>query len=261
MKPGRFENKFVGGKSGQGVFQRIINLIPPHRVFIEPFAGEGTIARLIRPAEEIILVDKVRQPGLGIPAPDRTRFILGDGISFLDGYRFKGDEFVYGDPPYLLRARAQRGRAYYENEMPDPEHVRWLRVARAINCRVMISGYHSPLYDDTLSDWNSVEFWTMTRAGTKALEVLWFNYPRPAVLHDWRFVGDDFRARCRLRRKIKRAVRDLASMPALERGAMFHALGESMNTPASTSAGSGAEGLRPAATPEMAWAAGDARRS
>lgn len=251
MNAERFST-FIGGKGAQGVFQRIINQIPPHSVFIEPFAGEAVIARTIRPADEIILIDKIRQPGLRLelPTSERARFILGDGIAFLDGYRWTGKEFVYADPPYLLAARLQRGQQYYANELTDREHARFLRVARSINCRVMISGYRSPLYDDALSDWRSIEFDVMTRGGTKAREVLWMNYPRPAVLHDWRFVGETFRDRCRLRRKIRRAVADLASMPDHERGAMFAAFCESMRTPAADLAETGA-GARSTPAPSV----------
>ncbi len=248
MNSQRFSKEFIGSKGGQGVFQRIINLIPPHRVLIEPFAGEATIARKIRAPEEIILVDKVKAAGLRLESPAQkcARFILGDGIAFLDAYRFKGHEFVYADPPYLLAARAQRGRAYYAAEMTDQDHKRFLRVARAINCRVMISGFHSPLYDQELADWTTEEFETMTRGGTKSLEVLWFNYPRPDTLHDYRFVGEDFRARCRLRRKIRNAVADLSSMPPLERGAMFEALAAAMRSPSAAHAEFSADGRRAA---------------
>ena len=34
---------YPGGKAGAGVFQQIINQIPPHRVYIEPFLGGGAV--------------------------------------------------------------------------------------------------------------------------------------------------------------------------------------------------------------------------
>lgn len=51
-------NTYPGGKSGAGVYQRIINLIPPHRMLIVPFAGHCGIVRNIRPAEETIVIDR-----------------------------------------------------------------------------------------------------------------------------------------------------------------------------------------------------------
>jgi DNA adenine methylase len=232
MNSQRFEKKFVGGKGQQGVFHRIINQIPPCRVLIEPFAGEAVIARTIRQPEVVILVDRVRQPGLVLSSfRPSANFHLGDGIAFLDGYRYTGKEFVYADPPYLLRARAARGREYYESEMTDAEHGRFLRVAKAINCRVMISGYHSPLYDDALSDWRLIEFEAMTRGGKKALECLWLNYPAPVTLQDYRFLGGTWRERWNLKRKIRRAVADMLSMPTLQRAAFFDAMQGAMRSP------------------------------
>jgi hypothetical protein len=41
---------YAGGKNGAGVYQTIINLMPPHDVYIEPFLGGGAIMRQKRPA-------------------------------------------------------------------------------------------------------------------------------------------------------------------------------------------------------------------
>lgn len=51
-------NTYPGGKSGAGIYQRLINLIPPHRILIVPFAGHCGIVRNIRPAEETIVIDR-----------------------------------------------------------------------------------------------------------------------------------------------------------------------------------------------------------
>lgn len=48
---------YPGGKSGAGVYQAIINRIPPHRVYIEPFMGSGGILRHKRPAQISVGVD------------------------------------------------------------------------------------------------------------------------------------------------------------------------------------------------------------
>jgi len=39
---------YPGGKGGSGVYQKIINLIPPHDVYIETHLGGGSIMRLAR---------------------------------------------------------------------------------------------------------------------------------------------------------------------------------------------------------------------
>lgn len=48
---------YPGGKNGAGVYQRIINLMPPHEVYIEPFLGSGAVLAHKRPALVNIGID------------------------------------------------------------------------------------------------------------------------------------------------------------------------------------------------------------
>ena len=52
---------YPGGKSGPGVYHRLINLMPPHQVYCEPFLGVGAVMRLKLPAEYNIGVDLDRE--------------------------------------------------------------------------------------------------------------------------------------------------------------------------------------------------------
>jgi DNA adenine methylase len=210
---------YIGGKSQSGVYQRIINLMPPHEVYIEPFLGSGAILRLKKPAAVSYGVDRVA------PNPallDLAHVVQGCGIDFLDGYRWQGNELVYADPPYVLSTRG--GREYYQHEMTDADHVRLLAVLKSLPCPVMLSGYPSPLYEAALTGWEREEFRVMTRGHTWATEVLWFNYPRPKVLHDLSYVGTNYRDRLRIKRKKARWVARLKKMPPHERAALFSAL-------------------------------------
>lgn len=51
-------SSYPGGKSGAGIFQRLINLIPRHRILIVPFAGHCGVVRNIKPAEHTIVIDR-----------------------------------------------------------------------------------------------------------------------------------------------------------------------------------------------------------
>lgn len=48
---------YPGGKNGAGVWQGLINQIPPHDVWISGFAGDCAATRHIRPATASILCD------------------------------------------------------------------------------------------------------------------------------------------------------------------------------------------------------------
>lgn len=52
--------RYPGGKSAAGVYHKIISLMPPHEVYIEPFYGGGSIMRLKRPAKLNIGIDRDR---------------------------------------------------------------------------------------------------------------------------------------------------------------------------------------------------------
>jgi len=52
------KSSYPGGKSGAGIFQRLINLIPRHRILVVPFAGHCGVVRNIKPAEHTVVIDQ-----------------------------------------------------------------------------------------------------------------------------------------------------------------------------------------------------------
>lgn len=221
---------YPGAKSGAGVYQTIINLMPPHTVYIEPFLGSGAVMRLKRPAAANIGVDVdaeviARARSSLLPMVDgECLFLRGDAFEFLRRYKWQGGELVYCDPPYLRAARRSRRRLYC-HEFNIDQHRRLLKLLNDLPCRSLISGYPSELYDDELVFWNRREFSAMTRGGL-AREVVWFNYPPPAALHDYSFMGGNFREREKFKRRHRRWVERLDRMPELERAAMLAAIAE-----------------------------------
>jgi DNA adenine methylase len=224
---------YPGGKSGAGVYQQIINLMPPHDTYIEPFLGGAAIMRCKQPAAVNIGLDldgsALRSAEASIATSSgagsaRFEFRQTDGIAFLEGFNFKGRELVYCDPPYVWDTRS--GRRLYRFEMADAEHARLLRVLRSLPCAVMISGYWSELYAAELAGWNAIHFQAMTRGGRPATEWVWFNFPVPAALHDYRYLGANFRERERIKRRKQRWVNRLERMPELERRALLDAIAQ-----------------------------------
>jgi hypothetical protein len=153
-------------------------------------------------------------------------FWQADGIDYLsrNRRRLPPGALVYCDPPYMHETRGDD--RMYKYEMTDVDHRRLLRCLRTLKCKVLVSGYWTPLYAAMLEGWNHRTFQTTNRTGARTEEHLWFNYPEPVELHDYRYLGNGFRQRERINRKKKRWVERLRRQPLLERLALLGALQE-----------------------------------
>jgi site-specific DNA-adenine methylase len=157
--------RYPGGKGGAGVYQTIINNIPPHTPYIETHLGDGNILERKRPAGRSIGIDRdleviaawrqMNVPGLELHC--------GDAVAWLESYSFTGAEFVYADPPYVLESR--RGGKLYRYEYSDADHVSLLAVLAGLPCAAKISGYDNAIYAGALAAWRTIEFNAMTHAG------------------------------------------------------------------------------------------------
>lgn len=240
---------YPGGKGA--AYQHHINLIPPHHVYLEPFAGHAAVFFNKRPAAVNILVEKNQQTILdlihmlaergidaqpyssdkfgmdgfkGEDADGNTYAVYnGCGLHFLESY-FSGspvrDAYVFADPPYVMSARSSQ-RPIYLHEFGDEDHRRLLHWAGSSLCKMQICGYTSALYDILDRGWNTYTYQAMTRGGRQATETIWYNYPEPSRLHDYQHLGDDYRERERIKRKAQRWVAGLERLPALERRAIL----------------------------------------
>lgn len=210
--------------------------MPPHEVYIEPFAGSAAVARMKLEAKLNIVCDLdplalelARTAGAARHRADSspiTQWITfqGDGLDFLEHHRFEGSELVYCDPPYVRETR-KSPKDLYNFEWTSDHHSRLLSWAETTEAKVVISGYRCNFYDTHLcgDDWRSEDFQAMTRRGP-ATETLWWNFERPTILHDDRFLGDGFRERERIRRRQKRWIAKLEKMDPAERAALIAAV-------------------------------------
>ena len=234
---------YKGSKNGSGVFQTIINQIPPHDGYIEGFVGSGAILRMKKPAIVNVAIDIYTsctdQLRDAIPC---TVVINDDVISTL---RSAVDRcgcpeencFVYLDPPYLKldidgNPVRKSQRDIYEHEFATVEqHQTLLTLIKSLNCMVMISGYWSKLYAAELKDWRTLSYNAMTRAGRAAREWLWMNYPEPIALHDYSFLGQNRTDRQRIKRKIQRWEKRIENMPTLEKRVLLQAMESLQHAP------------------------------
>lgn len=84
----------------------------------------------------------------------------------------------YVDPPYVFSSRAtckNSGGKNYRFEMTDDDHRELAKVLRSLSGAVILSGYHSPLYDELFGDWVSEERQAHADGGRERVEILWFN--------------------------------------------------------------------------------------
>lgn len=213
---------FPGGKGG--TYQRYINLMPSHDVYIESYLGGGAIMRYKRRAKRNIGIEIDPEVMALWTIKNQTDFELihGDAIPFLKSYPFTGKELVYCDPPYIRETR-KKYYPLYQYEYSLSQHVELLEVIKSLPCMVMISGYESPLYMESLKSWHTHSFQAATHHGM-ATEWIWMNYSQPVQLHDYHYLGDNFREREKIKLKLKRWSLRFRSMPVLERQAVLSAL-------------------------------------
>lgn len=96
------------------------------------------------------------------------------------------DGVIYADPPYLLSTRSAMSRRpggdYSHEFASDDDHRALATALHASSGMVLLSGYHSPLYDELYGDWDQVERRVVRRSSNgrssalpHAVEVVWSN--------------------------------------------------------------------------------------
>ena len=240
---------YNGGKSGNGTYQTIINHIPPHNIYVEPFAGHCGIFRKIRRAPLSILNDIDAQviydiklyleaiednckveinfmQGNLFEKPAKPVVILrnNDYSVIIDRLKDNPDAFIYCDPPYPMNKRISQSKLYKYDWEREEKHVEFLNKIVTSKAAVMISSYPNDLYNYVLSGWSKHEFYSTIHGGRKALEVIYMNYPKPVVLHDFQYLGANYRKREWLKNKVKRQLKKLNNLPEIERTAILSAI-------------------------------------
>lgn len=214
---------YFGGKGGPGVFHTILRNVPPHRVYIEPFAGGANVFDRKARAQQTVLIERCP-----IQAAALRSTIVGNDVEILNAdcmealqcVPWTGDEFLYVDPPYVRSTRTSSAR--YNHEYDDADHARLLTWLASLQVPFALSGYRSAMYDEASSSngWRRIDFPAMTRGGPRT-ESLWCNYPAPAAIADPVYAGQDFRDRQRIKRKAARWVDRFTALPSLERQAIL----------------------------------------
>lgn len=238
-------NNYPGSKYASGSFQQIINLIPPHDTYIEPFFGSGAIffkkklamLSLVSDTNHDVIKQHIFSDAFNEfydwsnGNPNSFSFMKNNNIVTLISQDYKEtiemsmyspNRFIYLDPPYLKSTRKSDADIYAQ-EWTESDHISFLEYVKTLDCNVMISCYDSFLYEIELDGWNKHSYKVMTRKG-EATETLYFNYKVPMLLHDYEYIGADFTERQRINRKVTRQLKRLQEMHPLERNKLIAAV-------------------------------------
>lgn len=222
---------YLGAKNGSGVYQAIINLMPPHDTYIEAFLGTGAVMCRKGPAARSIGLDKNQRcidgfdsTGLVAAGYVVPELICTDAINFMAefDYAAAGKTLIYCDPPYVHSTRTSSAR--YEHELTDREHLDLLQLLKVVRADVIISGYRNDIYQTELDDegWWSMDFQAMTRGGVRT-ETVWCNF-EPGKVHYHKYAGKNHTDRQRIQRKAARWAKNFAVLPQPEQQAILAAL-------------------------------------
>jgi DNA adenine methylase len=79
----------------------------------------------------------------------------------------------YIDPPYVMSSRDKGSD--YRHEMDDAAHEQLAERLQSVAGMVVLSGYHTALYDRLYSTWTAEQIEATAESGAKRVEVLWMN--------------------------------------------------------------------------------------
>lgn len=220
-------DNYTGNKQVNGLWQFIINRIPPYKVYYELFAGSAAIARNLPAMDHKVIVDcnrSVTDALRCMPRLKNANVICADILQFLPSVIDRTasgvtDIFVYMDPPYLFSTRYGK-RRLYKYEMTDMHHRQLLLYCSKVKFNCMISHPECELYDKHLKGWTKEKF-KVSYHGKQTWETIYYNYPRPHMLQTYMYVGSNCWDRQRIKRKIERLANKLLQLPELERNAVI----------------------------------------
>lgn len=118
------------------------------------------------PSEMSVMVERLR----GVVIENR------DALELIPRHD-SNDTLHYCDPPYVHSARssAMHGAHGYSHEMTDDDHRKFAKCVFEAKGMVVISGYHSALYDELFGAWQYVDRPAFADGARPRTEVLWFN--------------------------------------------------------------------------------------
>lgn len=234
---------YFGGKEGNGTIQTLINHIPPHQAFCSLFLGNCAVTRYIKLPKYVLLNDldeRVVAAWSGFK-PDLLEYQVDiDNRPAIDILKeiqslsrpvskYKpADTFIFLDPPYLIETRKSKVPVY-RHEMTKRDHIDLLmQITAMMEYKIMICCYPNPLYEMWLTGWHYHDFYSTIRGGV-ALERIYYNYDLNGKLHDYQYLGGNFREREKFNRIKNNLIKKLSVMPVELRNSIVSDIITSLN--------------------------------
>jgi hypothetical protein len=223
-------DRYLGSKGGSGVYQTIVNCLPPHDTYIEVCAGKATVLFKKAPALNNIILDLNHEciEYVSNKYEFKLDARIGCGIEFLEKFKPTDKTLIYIDPPYLESTRTSFNTSQYKFEFTFDDHIRLLKALKVLVKKYgdtvfcILSGYPSKLYDDSLKGWENLSFQGMTRGGVRT-EKIWMSYQLDQI-HFHTYAGKTANKRQDIKRKAESWARRFGAMEPAEKQAVFSAL-------------------------------------
>ena len=239
---------YFGSKFGSGVYQKIINLMPIHDIYIEGFLGSGAILKIKKPAKinygfEINsdIIPKFFPMAAGIHKNDvKGSDVIVFNLDFIKWLQVSSPFFqmsaalglkvlLYLDPPYLIKTRKNPIKVY-KNELSESDHVALLSELLKLDCYVMISCYDNEIYRLMLQSFHNISYNVKLRSGS-CIEYLYYNFSDNIPKNEYTFLGNNFRERAKNKSRIQRTVAKFLKMNPGERDFIFSEVASKIKMP------------------------------
>ena len=213
---------YVGNKGGQGIREFLINYFPKSERYFSLFYGAGGFENCSLTNGSEWVCSEIN-PANKIYETETAVIVYSNYKNLLTDNEFTQNDFVFSDPPYLLRLRLSQ-KKYYKFEFDIPDHIEFLDYASGIKAKHLITHPKCDLYDSMLPDYECIEFSYQTRGG-EFNDAIYINYSPEAIeLFNYNGLGKNFTHRQQIKRKRKNLIKKVKAWPVHDREAFFREL-------------------------------------
>lgn len=210
-----FSPTFQYGRNSSGVSQFLINHVPPVKCMVSLFLGNGLLLDQIKSCETMVAFAagknlELNNDSIKVFASDYTK-----NLDWINPVKF-GKTLVFINPPALEINK--QPKLINTDFTSQTEHETLLQKGVKFPTYVMVLATSNNQYDGILlkAGFTKIYLFNQSIENPKT-DCIYINYPVPEQLHDYSFVGQNYRDRDNNKKFIKRTIKQLAEMSPLRR--------------------------------------------